>query len=203
MISEFFPKKSAETIIRDPEKAREMAEIEDHYRELAIAFREYMEDPAAYTASEKERVSEMAAEGSFSSEDTADYMELYRAGVRPGDLEALGEQMAELHAREYDFAQEVKTKPDLALRAVIAWLKLEQRFYQHVFDKQISQADLSNVEGRSYVALHLLNQLGAGDPHASLAEKIHQWLGQSERMWCMAEEELRQRKGGGTDKIAA
>lgn len=180
-----------------------MADVEDEYREMALAFRQYMEDPAAYRASEDERVKGVAEEGAFTVSDADDYMELYRAGVRPRDLEALGERMAELHSREFDFEKEVKSESVLALRMVIAWFKLEQRMYQRVFNKAIGQVDFGADEERSYVVTHVLNQLGAGDEHAGIAEKVHQWLVQSEHLQHTAEAELQRRKNGAVEGVAA
>ena len=202
MAFELFTNKKQEGFVRDQEKAHKMAEVEDEYREMASAFKHYMEDPAAYRLSENERVQKTADDGAFTVSDADDYMELYRADVRPRDLEALGEQMAELHGREHDFENEVKSKPDLALRAVIAWFKLEQRFYQRTYDKAITQIDFGPDEKRSYVVTHVLNQLGAGDQHAAIAEKIHQWLTQSEQLQRMAETELERRKNGTPESIA-
>ena len=180
-----------------------MADIEHEYRELAHAFETYMEDPVEYRQSENERVQQAADDGTFTVSDADDYMELYRADVRPSDLVALGERMAEMHSDEYDFAKRVKGESELALRGVIAWFKLEQRFYQRAFNRAIAGVDFGQDEDRSYVVTHLLNQLGAGDEHAAIAERVHQWITQSEELQHMAEAELQRRKNGTPDLAAA
>lgn len=80
---EFFKKGSQEKqFVRDTEKAREMAEIEDEYRNFAIALKDYMDDPIAFRAAEAEKVARVKERGDFTSDDSNDYMELYRAGIR-------------------------------------------------------------------------------------------------------------------------
>jgi hypothetical protein len=203
MAFELFSNKKSETVVRDQEKAHEMADVEHEYRGLAHAFEMYMEDPVAYRQSENERVQKTAEDGAFTVSDADDYMELYRADVRPCDLVSLGERMAEMHGEEYDFAERVKKEPNLALRGVIAWFKLEQRFYQRLYNKAILGIDFGQDEGKSYVVTHLLRQLGAGDEHANIAEKIHELLTQSETLQHMAEAELQRRKSGTPERAAA
>lgn len=200
---EFFKKGSQEKqFVRDTEKAREMAEIEDEYRNFAIALKDYMDDPMAFRAAEAEKVARVKERGDFTSDDSNDYMELYRAGIRPRDLERLGEKMAEQFADEYDFEKDLVGTPALMLRAQIAWFKLLEHLLQKSYTKAINGIDFSSAEGKSYVVTHLLNQLGAGDEHASMAEQIHQRLSQTQEMQRLAQEELLKR-GGGPEPAAA
>jgi len=203
MALEFFSQKKDQGVVSDQEKARDMAETEDEYRELAAAFKDYMEDPVAYRHSEDERVQRVADDGAFTTSDANDYMELYREGVRPRDLEALGEQMAEMHGAQYDFAKEVQGSSGLSLRIMIAWLKLEQHLAQKTFNKAIAQVDFGADEQRSYIVTHLLNQLEAGDEHAGIAERVHQVITHDEHLQELAEAELERRKNGMGEGVAA
>jgi hypothetical protein len=63
--------------------------------------------------------------------------------------------------------------------------------------------DFGADEERSYVVTHVLNQLGAGDEYAGIAEKAHQWLDQSEHLQRTAEAELLRRKNDAAEGVAA
>jgi hypothetical protein len=202
MIESFKKGSQEKQFVRDQEKAYAMAEVEDHYRDFAMALREYMEDPVAFRTAEAEKVARVKQAGDLTTDDSNDYMELYRAGVRPRDLEKLGEKMAEHFADEYDFEKDLVGTPSLMLRAQVSWFKILEHFLEKSYAKAISNIDFSSAEGKSYVVTHLLNQLGAGDEHASSAERLRQLLTQNQEMQRLAQEELIKRGGGSEPAVA-
>lgn len=205
MAFEFFSKKAKqEGVVRNEEKARDMASIEAEYRDLDAAFKEYCADPPAFTTENAKREEEARAEGLTIFNDTRTFVDLYQAGVRPGDLTDYGESLAEFYGNEYDFQESLKSKNPLMIKAQLAILKLQNHFWGKAFDAHLAVAELPNLfkDGPNMFTQHLIDQLGIGDEHAAEAEAYRQLLDQNERLQRMAEEELERRNPSGAVSAA-
>ena len=132
-----------------------------------------MKDPQAYRLEEVAEAKKAQADGVTIARYADAFMELYREGVQPSDLEKLAIKEGERAENRHDYEHGLQKRSSLSLKKDVVIAKVLQKYAGWMFDRLVAGSDRKGVlvgEKEPYT-LETLERLELKDADMALARQ--------------------------------
>ncbi len=125
-----FKSEKKDTVVRNEEKAYDMAEAEMEARELKVEYKRYLDDPAAFVREEAAHVEAKKQEGITAQSLAQDFVVLAQESVHLDDFDAWANAVSHREGKRFDYLQSLTSKSNMQLHADIVQFRISEMIYR-------------------------------------------------------------------------
>jgi hypothetical protein len=201
MALEFSSGNQRDEVVRNEEKAYDMAEAELEARELKALYRKYLDDPATFRREEAALVEIKRKEDVIPQTLSDDFVTLAQEGVHLDDFDAWANAASHREGKRFDYMQSLASKNVAQLHADIVQFRIMEMIYRRTlawYDAKKKGTPLeTSIASEKFYANYILRMTnpsadGTIDAFVGLEEGLEDMAEQREA----AAAELQKRKSG-------